>query len=71
MSNIRLWRVRQATDRRRAVVTITPAGAAYLRSRDDAVAEPLAAALRTALTAEERANLPAVVDLLERVAFAL
>src|SRR6185312_2751533 len=56
-------RVRQATDRRRAVVTITPAGTAYLRSRDDAVAEPL--------TPEERANLPAVVDLLERVAAAL
>ena len=64
-------RARQATDRRRAVVTITPGGAAYLRSRDDAVAGPLAAALRTALTPEELANLPAVVDLLERVAVAL
>lgn len=64
-------RARQATDRRRAVVTITPDGAAYLRSRDDAVAEPLAAALRTALTPEERANLPVVVDLLERIAVAL
>ena len=65
-------RARQATDRRRAVVTITPGGAAYLRSRrDDAIAEPLAAALRTALTREERANLPAIVDLLERIAVAL
>jgi DNA-binding MarR family transcriptional regulator len=55
-------------DGRRAVMSITEAGLALLRSRRDAKAERLARALTAEFSAEERDQLAAITPLLERLA---
>lgn len=55
-------------DRRRAVMSLTPAGRSKLNARRSALSQQVAGALTNRFTAAERAQLLAVVPLLKRLA---
>ena len=61
-------RVPDATDGRRSILALTPAGQTAIRSGRSAIADRIAAALEESFSSQERAILEAAAPLIERLA---